>query len=308
MAVASEYKEAVLKQDILMARIMLKDSLLADTTFQQFHEMTEYAHKHSLNIWCSDKEDEESFSDSLEDLSGLMVGLVDYFSDRRVKHIQKMISRKYPPKPGIEPGIERNKTSYTKAGTRTPAPGMGRNETTAAGARARTPAPGMGRNETTAAGARARMPAPGMGRNETTAAGVKKDGNFLNGFVNKVSKEYREYREMQKSIRNIPAIERDIMQKGSFTSQELRKIKSEAQSIVRGCDELLKKAVNGIENKTGKGCRNFEEIRESIRKIRGIDSNIKKKEKVTPQDLQKIKSEAQSIVRGCDELLKKEKG
>lgn len=43
MAVTQEFKQAVLQNNNLKTKIMLKDSLLVDTSFNQFDEMLRYA-------------------------------------------------------------------------------------------------------------------------------------------------------------------------------------------------------------------------------------------------------------------------
>ena len=43
MALTREFVEAVSQRNMLRVKIMLKDSLLVDTTFNQFNEMVRYA-------------------------------------------------------------------------------------------------------------------------------------------------------------------------------------------------------------------------------------------------------------------------
>ena len=99
MAVTAEFKEAVLKKNLLRVRIMLKDSLLVDTSFKQFDEMIKYAEsKLESTIWIDDQEDDDIFSQSPEELNNILAGLVNHFSKRRVRCLKGMIRRKYPSK------------------------------------------------------------------------------------------------------------------------------------------------------------------------------------------------------------------
>lgn len=99
MAVTAEFKEAVLKKNLLRVRIMLKDSLLVDTSFKQFDEMIRYAEsKLGSTIWIDDQEDDDIFSQSPEELNNILAGLVNHFSKRRVRCLKEMIRRKYPSK------------------------------------------------------------------------------------------------------------------------------------------------------------------------------------------------------------------
>lgn len=97
MAVTREFAEAVTQRNLLRVKIMLKDSLLVDTSFNQFNEMLKYAELRLHNIWISNEEDDEVFSDSPKELNIILAGLVNNFSRRRVAHLKGMIKKLYPP-------------------------------------------------------------------------------------------------------------------------------------------------------------------------------------------------------------------
>lgn len=61
MALTREFVEAVSQGNLLRVKIMLKDSLLVDTSFEQFNEMINYAEPRISGIWISD-DDDEAFS------------------------------------------------------------------------------------------------------------------------------------------------------------------------------------------------------------------------------------------------------
>lgn len=108
MALTREFHEAVSQGNLLRVKIMLKDSLLLDTSFKQFDEMIEYAEGRLSDIWVSDDKDNEVFSQSKEELNAILVGLVNNFSKRRVEHLKRMISTFYPPQ------LKTNQQTVTK--------------------------------------------------------------------------------------------------------------------------------------------------------------------------------------------------
>ena len=99
MALTKEFVEAVNQGSLLRVRIMLKDSLLVDTSFEQFNEMLKYAEPRLKGLLINDAEDTEEFSQSPDELNYILVGLVNNFSRRRIAHLKKLIQKVYPPKP-----------------------------------------------------------------------------------------------------------------------------------------------------------------------------------------------------------------
>lgn len=99
MALTKEFVEAVSQGNLLRVRIMLKDSLLVDTSFNQFNEMLSYAEPRLSGIWVIDDEDDDVFSQSPEELNTILAGLVNNFSKRRVTHLKGMINKLYSSQP-----------------------------------------------------------------------------------------------------------------------------------------------------------------------------------------------------------------
>ena len=97
MALTKEFVEAVTNKNLLRIKIMLKDSLLVDTSFNQFNEMLNYAEPRVDGLWISNDEDDEELSDMSNDLNSILAGLVNNFSKRRVSHLMGMINKMYPP-------------------------------------------------------------------------------------------------------------------------------------------------------------------------------------------------------------------
>ena len=98
MAVTQEFKQAVLQNNNLKTKIMLKDSLLVDTSFNQFDEMLRYAESKLMDFCVKDEEDDEILSDDPQEFDVILAGLVNNFSHKRVNHLKKMISTMYPRK------------------------------------------------------------------------------------------------------------------------------------------------------------------------------------------------------------------
>ena len=111
MAVAQEFADAVKTKNVLLVRIMLKDSLLLDKTFRQFNEMCNYAKNQGLNFWAD--EDEElkiaprPWNINLMNLE--LTKLVNDFTERRTFYVRNIIREVY----GIP--INNNSSVNTKA-------------------------------------------------------------------------------------------------------------------------------------------------------------------------------------------------
>lgn len=117
MALTKEFVEAVSQGNLLRVKIMLKDSLLVDTSFRQFDEMLNYAESRINGIWVSDDEDDDVFSQSVEEFNAILAGLVNNFSKRRVTHLKGMINKLYPPHPKIKQD-KREATVVTKGSSK----------------------------------------------------------------------------------------------------------------------------------------------------------------------------------------------
>ena len=76
MALTQEFRYAVEQGNLLRVRIMLKDSLLVDTSFEQFNEMIRFAELKLDNLWINDEDDNEEFSQSTDELNIILAGLI----------------------------------------------------------------------------------------------------------------------------------------------------------------------------------------------------------------------------------------
>ncbi len=97
MALSNDYKEAVQQNKKTKVRIMLKDSLLLDTTCAEFDEMLSFAKKSMPDLL--DVHDGEVFKPANqwdEDyLNEQMVAVVSNFSEERIEQLKKIVKSLY---------------------------------------------------------------------------------------------------------------------------------------------------------------------------------------------------------------------
>jgi len=97
MALTTSYKNAINNKDLMLIKIMLKDSLVLDRSFRNFDEMYAAIPK-SINI--TDLHDKKNFELDMQKwdknyLNTVLVDLIDNFSIERIKHIKEVISYIY---------------------------------------------------------------------------------------------------------------------------------------------------------------------------------------------------------------------
>ncbi len=97
MALSEEFKEAVEQNKKTRVRIMLKDSLLVDSSCTEFDEMFRFAQSSMPDIM--DSHDGESFKTpeqwNEDYLNDQMVAVVNNFSKERVDLLKKMVKKLY---------------------------------------------------------------------------------------------------------------------------------------------------------------------------------------------------------------------
>lgn len=94
--ISQEFKAAVLNNNLLRVRIMLKDSYVVDPTFNQLDEMLFYARHHLSNLFVSfDNEylenDETKWNNDV--MNAELVQLITNFSEVRINHLKKVVSK-----------------------------------------------------------------------------------------------------------------------------------------------------------------------------------------------------------------------
>lgn len=94
--VSPEFKSAVADKNLLRTRIMLKDSFVLDPTFVQLSEMLSYARANLPDLMVTydgDYLEEESSKWTAETMNEELVQLVTNFSDIRIIHLKKVVSK-----------------------------------------------------------------------------------------------------------------------------------------------------------------------------------------------------------------------
>lgn len=98
MALTSAFQEAVSEKNIRKIRIMLKDSLLVDPSFERFREME----KAALSVGgLYDTHDGRAFIENPEEwdesyMNKMMVQVVGNFSHERVEHLMDVVRKLRP--------------------------------------------------------------------------------------------------------------------------------------------------------------------------------------------------------------------
>lgn len=98
MNISQEFKSAVKEKDIMIIRIMLKDSLVVDPTFEEFNAMSSYAESNLDELY--DEHDGEIFSNNLSDwtkdyMDEQMVKVVTNFSNERISFLKIICKHLY---------------------------------------------------------------------------------------------------------------------------------------------------------------------------------------------------------------------
>lgn len=98
MSISKELMDAVNNNDIVMAKIILKNNMLLDPSFALYDETSAYV-KNALGDF-SDEHDGEEFESDVDKwdkdyLAALMVDLMLNFSKERIEHIRKVCAKIY---------------------------------------------------------------------------------------------------------------------------------------------------------------------------------------------------------------------
>lgn len=98
--VSQEFKSAVTNKNLLRTRIMLKDSFVVDPTFIQLKEMLAYAKQILPDLMVpfdDDPLEEDQTKWNQEVMNMELVQLVNNFSETRIAHLQKVVSKVMAP-------------------------------------------------------------------------------------------------------------------------------------------------------------------------------------------------------------------
>lgn len=98
--ISQEFKSAVANKNLLRTRIMLKDSFVVDPTFTQLREMLSYAKRMLPDLMVpfdDDPLEEDQTKWNHEVMNMELVQLVNNFSETRIAHLQKVVSKVIAP-------------------------------------------------------------------------------------------------------------------------------------------------------------------------------------------------------------------
>lgn len=101
MAVTQEFINAVTQNDLLLVRIMMKDSLLLDPTCKQFNEMEQYAKSNIDGLYQAHDDEMLEYDHakwSIEYLNEQLVKLMSNFSEERAALLKNMVGVLYKDK------------------------------------------------------------------------------------------------------------------------------------------------------------------------------------------------------------------
>jgi len=98
MAITGTFRDAVSAGDIRGVRIMMKDSLLVDPSFNEFNEMNNLARSVSGLYEPHDKRDINEDTSTWNDgyMNKLMVQVVGNFSQKRIDHLKDVVRHLRP--------------------------------------------------------------------------------------------------------------------------------------------------------------------------------------------------------------------
>lgn len=129
--VSQEFKTAVSDKNLLRTRIMLKDSFIVDPTFAQLDELLSYAKVYLPGLFVQfDGEylenDKTKWNDNV--MNEELVHLVTNFSETRINHLRKVVSKVLEPEiakiyrkrrgQSTGPSVRRESSSQTREATR----------------------------------------------------------------------------------------------------------------------------------------------------------------------------------------------
>lgn len=96
MAISNEFKQAVMNKDILEIRLLLKNSLLLDTSFGKYREMLNYVNSSGVNIWIDSKPVDRKEKPWTKDLMNYeLTAIVNDYSEDHMQYLQDIISYVY---------------------------------------------------------------------------------------------------------------------------------------------------------------------------------------------------------------------
>ena len=98
MSVTKEFMQAIEDRNILRIRLMMKNSLLLDTTFNDFRKMESIARNHGIDIWQRTSQStlpKRKKSWSLDDMNYELTSIVKDFTKEHMQYLMEIIDELY---------------------------------------------------------------------------------------------------------------------------------------------------------------------------------------------------------------------
>lgn len=98
MSVTKEFMQAIEDRNILRIRLMMKNSLLLDTTFNDFRKMENIARNHGIDIWQRTSQStlpKRKKQWSLDDMNYELTSIVKDFTKEHMQYLMEIIDELY---------------------------------------------------------------------------------------------------------------------------------------------------------------------------------------------------------------------
>lgn len=95
MSVSMEYRDAINERDLRRVRLMLKNSLLYDTSFRTFMEMERYAKSNGVNVWMPETANGFKRKDkpwTIDDMNYEITAIVNDFTQSHMSYLMDVVS------------------------------------------------------------------------------------------------------------------------------------------------------------------------------------------------------------------------
>lgn len=98
MAVSKEFIQAIKEKNELRIRLMLKNSLLLDTSFRSFWEMVRVAESNGIEVWMENSGhplERKSKPWSMDDMNYEITAVVNDFTEEHIRYLMDIIGEVY---------------------------------------------------------------------------------------------------------------------------------------------------------------------------------------------------------------------
>lgn len=105
MAVSKEFIQAIKEKNELRIRLMLKNSLLLDTSFRSFWEMVRVAESNGIEVWMENSGhplERKSKPWSMDDMNYEITAVVNDFTEEHIRYLMDIIGEVYQTNASME--------------------------------------------------------------------------------------------------------------------------------------------------------------------------------------------------------------